>query len=389
MTKDAKCVAVFIDFCKAFDSVDWCQIETILYAYQVPKDLVEAIMSIYHGAKAGLCNPDATILDENTFLLSIGVLQGDTLAPYLFIIVMDFVLRTAMIEECGILIKKKSGSSRRAASRVNPAVYLTDLDFADDIVLLSPTIAKAQKLVRNLEKAARKVGLRINQKKSEYILVGAWGDKKQRDIKVSTGTLKRVEDYKYLGSWLLNSKADFTIRKDLAWVPINKLYRVWRSDTIRRDIKINLFLATIESILLYNATTWTMTKSLETSLDGAYTKLLRYALNVSWKDHVKNDDLYGALPRVSTRLRERRMIFAGHCWRCYMSASQPVHDLLFWSAPDGAQLKGNWKTYTQVLLEGHTEEKVLKGDFAQAILNIQKDMLDRVSWRKLVKSKCK
>ena len=99
--------------------------------------------------------------------------------------------------------------------------------------MLSPTIAKVQKLVRNLEKAALKVGLRINQKKSEYILVGAWGDTKQREIKVSTGTLKRVEDYKYLGSWLLNSKADFTIHKDLAWVAIKKLYRVWRSDTIR------------------------------------------------------------------------------------------------------------------------------------------------------------
>ena len=72
-----------------------------------------------------------------------------------------------------------------------------------------------------------------------------------------------------------------------------------------------------------------------------------------------------------------------------MSAPQPVHDLLFWSVPDGIQLKGNWKTYTKVLLEDHTGEKVLKGDFAQAIPNIQKDMLDRVSWRKLVKRNCK
>ena len=72
-----------------------------------------------------------------------------------------------------------------------------------------------------------------------------------------------------------------------------------------------------------------------------------------------------------------------------MSAPQPVHDLLFWSVPDGIQLKGNWKTYTKVLLEDHAGEKVLKGDFAQAIPNIQKDKLDRVSWRKLVKSNCK
>ena len=139
--------------------------------------------------------------------------------------------------------------------------------------------------------------------KSELILFGEWGVKKQRDIKVLAGPLQKVEDYKYLGSWLLNSTTDFLIRKDLAWVAIKKLYRVWRSHTIDRQVKINLFLATIESIFLYNATTWTMTKYLEIMLDGAYTKLLRYALNVSWKDHITNVELFGKLPKVSVRMR--------------------------------------------------------------------------------------
>ena len=90
-------------------------------------------------------------------------------------------------------------------------MHITDLDFADDIVLLGSTIPKAQKLVNSLEKAALKVGLRINQSKTEYIFVGDWGDRKQRDIKIAAGPLKRVEDYKYLGSWLLNSTTDFKI----------------------------------------------------------------------------------------------------------------------------------------------------------------------------------
>ena len=385
MTKNAKCVAVFVDFCKAFDSVSWSQIEAILYAYQVPVELVQAIMSIYNGAKAGLFDAEGQLFDENTFNLSVGVLQGDTLAPYLFVIVMDFVLRTAMIDDCGIQIKKKTGTARRGS----PAVHITDLDFADDIVLLGSTIPKAQKLVNSLEKAALKVGLRINQSKTEYILVGDWGDKKQRDIKIAAGPLKRVEDYKYLGSWLLNSTIDFKIRKDLAWVAIKKLYRVWRSSVIKREVKVNLFLATIESILLYNATTWTMTKTLETSLDGAYTKLLRYALNVSWKDHVKNVDLYGKLSRVSVRLRERRLTFAGHCWRCDESAYQPVHELLFWSVPDGVQKPGNWTTYVKVLLEDYGGDKVKKKDLAGALVQIKDAMRNRGVWKKTVKSICK
>jgi hypothetical protein len=46
----AKLVSIFIDFSKAFDSIDWNYIENILLSYGVPNELVEAIMSIYYGA---------------------------------------------------------------------------------------------------------------------------------------------------------------------------------------------------------------------------------------------------------------------------------------------------------------------------------------------------
>ena len=51
----------------------------------------------------------------------------------------------------------------------------------------------------------------------------------------------------------------------------------------------------------------------ERSLDGVYTRMLRMVLNVSWEDHVKNVDLYGALPRVTDKIRARRMGLTGHC----------------------------------------------------------------------------
>ena len=92
--------------------------------------------------------------------------------------------------------------------------------------------------------------------------------------------LNRVTDYKYSGRCLLNSKSDFEISKQLAWKAIIRLYRILKNDNITREIKVNLFWATIESIFLYNATTWTTTKTLEKLLDGTYTNLLSYALNV-------------------------------------------------------------------------------------------------------------
>jgi hypothetical protein len=50
-------------------------------------------------------------------------------------------------------------------------------------------------------------------------------------------------------------------------------------------------------------------------LDGCYTRMLRTAFNMSWREHLTLEEIYGNLPRISQVLRERRLRFAGHCFR--------------------------------------------------------------------------
>ena len=47
-------------------------------------------------------------------------------------------------------------------------------------------------------------------------------------------------------------------------------------------------------------------------VDGAYTRMLHIVLNISWRDHITDEDLYGHLPKVSSKIRERRMRVAGN-----------------------------------------------------------------------------
>ncbi len=65
--------------------------EQIIRAYGLPKETVAAIMMLYRNTKVKVHS-----LDGNTdyFDIIAGVLQGDTLAPYLFIC-LDYVLRTS------------------------------------------------------------------------------------------------------------------------------------------------------------------------------------------------------------------------------------------------------------------------------------------------------
>ena len=366
-----KLVLVFIDFSKAFDSVSWDWIRAILLHYNVPIALVDVIMSLYAGAKAKVRYDTDKFTDYIS--LSVGVLQGDTLAPYLFVIVMDFILRTALDGESSLGLKIKNGTTRRY-----PAKYLTDLAYADDITLITESAANAQTALSAVERVARRIGLNVNVPKTEFILVGCWDSPVV--LRLTKGPIKQVDDFKYLGSWLMDCSKDFKVREALAWKACTKLVKIWKSKAISRNVKLNLFLACVESTLLYNAVTWTMTNTLEKRLDGCYTKLLRFALGYKWSDFVSNAELYGSLKCVSKRLLERKLRFAAHCQR---ATDQPVSELLFWDHSRLVQGKcsrgaGARPNYAKRLLKECSS-------VVQSDVELAKLMQDRVEWDKRVR----
>ena len=92
--------------------------------------------------------------------------------------------------------------------------------------------------------------------------------------------IKQVENFKYLGDWLKSSEDDINTRIARAWSVCHRLNRIWKS-TMKKCLKLRVFQSTVESVLLYNANTWTLTKELTKRIDGSYTKMLRMTLNVS------------------------------------------------------------------------------------------------------------
>ena len=134
----------FIDFEKAFDMLHRGMLLKILEAYGIPDSLVAAIADVYKNTRARVLTPDGP---KEEFQIQSGVLQGDTLAPYIFVIMLDHAIRQAINrreEELGFRL------SRRQSRRKEPAV-VTDLDFADDIPLLSELITQAQGLLARVE----------------------------------------------------------------------------------------------------------------------------------------------------------------------------------------------------------------------------------------------
>ena len=320
---------------------------------------------MYENTRAKVITPDG---ETDFFEIKAGVLQGDTLAPYLFAIVLDYVLRNTFAgreKELGFQVQ-------RQRSRRVPAVVISDLDFADDLALLSEEIEQAQKVLLRLETEAEKVGLFCNAKKTE---VQAFNQDHPVETKAKNGEmLKEVQNFKYLGAWTESTAKDISVRKALAWTACHKLRKVWKS-RLRRQVKERLFIATVESVLLYGAETWTLTKTLEKQLNGCYTRMLRMALNISYKLHLTNVELYGDLPPVSRKIQQRRMRLAGHCWR---HPEEMANILVLWEPLEGTRNRGQQKT---TFIDNLLQDTGLENS-----LELKSIMEDRLEWKRVVAS---
>ena len=188
------------------------------------------------------------------------------------------------------------------------------MDFADDIALVSDNMENAQKLLLAVETWSLSVGLRINKKKTEYIRVGDFSNCQHPQLHVQAGEIKEVTDFRYLGCWVANTAKNFTVRRALAFDAMEKLWRVWKAD-IPQALKIRIFRACVEPVLLYGSETWTFTSYLTNRLNGCYTRMLRKARGWTYKDRKTLKQIYESLPKISEVIERRQLAFAGHCER--------------------------------------------------------------------------
>ena len=81
-------------------------------------------MMLYRNTKVKVRSSDG---DTDYFDIVASVLQRDTLAPYLFIICLDYVVRTSID-----IMKYNGFKLAKERSRRYPAQTITDADYADD-----------------------------------------------------------------------------------------------------------------------------------------------------------------------------------------------------------------------------------------------------------------
>jgi hypothetical protein len=192
----------FIDLRKAFDSVPRDVLWQVLRAYGVPPLLVELVSDLHTGTLAAVRLGSQK---GEPFSVSCGVRQGCIIAPLLFNVFIDFVVRQAlarMPSTCGVSFAlRANGAPLPGSAAGDPSVPIPLLMYADDMALTCSSPLELTHFLGVMDDVCAECGLCINASKTEVMAVGREGRTPPLPpIVLRGGPVKEVPRFKYLGS---------------------------------------------------------------------------------------------------------------------------------------------------------------------------------------------
>ena len=362
---NASLYANFIDFEKAFDSVHRPALWNILRHYGVPAKIVNIIKLLYTDFHARvICGNKLT----DNLKIETGVKQGCILSPFLFCLAIDWIM-------------KESLSNRKTGLQWTFTETLDDLDYADDIVLLSQKLPDIQIKTHHVHSNAQKLGLHINAAKTKVMRINT---AVTTPVKLGTNEIEDVTTFTYLGSKISlsgNSEEEIKERLVKARRAFGSLRNIWNSRKISTRTKLKFYKSNILSVLLYGAETWKTTAGISKRLDTFQNKCLRRILKIYWPNTISNKELLErtGMEPVSCTVTRRRWRWTGHVLR--MEVGAIPRTALRWT-PQGKRKQGRpLETWRRSLEREMRREGWTWGQ-------ISKMASDRDGWRSSISALC-
>ncbi|MCJ8735615.1 hypothetical protein PDJAM_G00249200 [Pangasius djambal] len=178
--------------------------------------------------------------------------------------------------------------------------------FADDIVICS----------ESREQVERR-GMKVSRSKTEYMCVNE--RKGSGTVRLQGEEVKKVQEFKYLGSTVQsNGECGKEVKKRVqaGWNRWRKVSGVLCDRKISARIKGKVY-KTVRPAMLYGLETVSLRKRQESELEVAELKMLRFSLEVTRLDRIRNEYIRGTahVRRLGDKVREARLRWFGHVQR--------------------------------------------------------------------------
>ena len=235
-----------MDFEKAFDSIHRESLWNILGSYGIPSKMVRVIAGVYEGFECAVIDGSET---SDWFKIKSGVKQGCVMSGFLFLLALDWIM-------------KRTTADKKRGIRWNFTTVLEDLEFADDIALLSSRLNDLHENTGRLTEEAARVGLKLNARKCKTLRT-EYASNRER-IAVNGEEVEDVGEFPYLGATVDKEgggSRDIRNRLQKARGVFQRLGKVWAARGIGRGTKICLFQTLVRPVLLYGCETWKITKA--------------------------------------------------------------------------------------------------------------------------------
>ncbi|VDP46683.1 unnamed protein product [Schistosoma curassoni] len=257
----------FIDYGKAFDSVDRTTLWKLLLYYGVPQKIVNIIQNSYDGLHCKIVHGGQL---TNSFEVKTGVWKGCLLSPFLFLLMIGWIMKMSTSEgKHGIQWKSRT--------------ELDDLDFSDDLALLSQTQQQMKGKTTSVAAASAAVGSNIHKGKRKIL---RYNTACTNPITIDGEDSEDVKIFTYLGSIIDEyggSDADVKARISKTRAAYLQLKNIWKSKQLSTETKVKIFNTNVKTFLLYGAETWRTTKAIIQKIQVFTNSCLR---KIRWTDTI-------------------------------------------------------------------------------------------------------
>ncbi|CAD6191820.1 unnamed protein product [Caenorhabditis auriculariae] len=240
----------FVDYYKAFDSVEINAVLNALASAGVATKYVELIANSNEGTSTTI-----QLFDKKLSIpIRKGVRQGDTISPKLFSTALEDAMRQLGWDE------EHDWEDSTDIRGINiDGKVLTNLRFADDIVLFSSSTTELSSMLNDLDEVGKKIGLKMNVKKTQW-MKNRFCD--QGKVTLEGRDLQEVTSYIYLGrevNMVNDLQAEIGRRKRAGWAAFNSIKEV-TSQLKDPKLRAHIFEASIIPAISYGTEVWPDTK---------------------------------------------------------------------------------------------------------------------------------